>query len=393
MRSIFDANISGDLKCRTCMLMVTHACNLNCVYCYENHKDNQMMSFEMAKSAIMKEAGTVQRDERFERLEIDFMGGEPLMNFPLIQRVVEWLEAEPLPIPFICFATTNGTLLDDEKKAWFHQHRNIVWLGASYDGSTELQRKNRGATAENVDYDFFYEVWPRQGFKMTISKESLPCFAEGVLESQRKGYYLSASLAQGVDWDDKDACLYLEQLRKLSDTYIKEAELMPINLLIKPLFRLNDAEEQQESFCGTGRYMITYDIDGKSYGCHMFSPIVLGLDGALEMNKLLWESEEIATDLRCKDCFLKKYCPTCMGFNYHYRGNVAKRDFRWCKMVLAEVIAGCEFQIRKLSYKEILTKREAEYGQCALEAYSVLKSFSLDRTTAPFIRNTLLERG
>ena len=384
MKSIFEKNISGDLKCRTCMLMVTHTCNLKCIYCYETHKDNQMMSFEMAKMSILKEVEIIKNDERFERLEIDFMGGEPLMNFPLIRQVVEWLEVEPLPIPFICFATTNGTLLDEETKVWFRQHHDTIWLGASCDGSIDSQRKNRGEQAQYVDYSFFYEVWPRQSFKMTVSKESLPHLAEGILELQRKGYQLAASLAQGVAWENSDTILYLAQLRKLSAAYENEPNLIPINLLTRQLFNKSTKKEHQKSFCGTGRYMVTYDIDGKRYGCHMFSPVVLGEEKSLEIEQVDWETETIAEDVRCNECCMKDYCPTCMGFNYHYRGSVEKRDFRWCKMILAEAIASCEFQVHWLSQQKMLKKTDAKYAQCAIDSYSILSKVSFEDAVAPF---------
>lgn len=93
------------------MLMVTHACNLNCSYCYESFKRNSYMSFEMAKEIILKEAHMVAESDRFDEIQVDFMGGEPLMNFPLIKQIVEWLKNGGIDIPWICFASTNATLL------------------------------------------------------------------------------------------------------------------------------------------------------------------------------------------------------------------------------------------------------------------------------------------
>ncbi|HBE77525.1 MAG TPA: hypothetical protein DDW65_07040 [Firmicutes bacterium] len=384
MQPIFE-NLNGNLKRRICMLMVTHACNLNCTYCYEAHKDNQMMSFDLAKSLIMKEAELVQNDPRFDELEIDFMGGEPLMNFELIKRIIEWLAAEPFPVPFICFASTNGTLLDEERKAWFKKYRDLVWLGASYDGSDEMQRKNRGTEERTVDFSFFHETWPIQGFKLTVSKESLPHLAAGIFDSQRKGYRLAASLAQGVDWSDVEAELYLEQLRLLAKAYLDNSRLIPINLLTRGLFGLTNPSRHQRRFCGTGVHMISYDVDGRSYGCHMFSPVVLGQERALELSKVEWTCDTIAVDARCNECCLKDYCPTCMGFNYRYRGDLSKRDFRWCKMILAEAIASCEFQIKVLAARcESLTEDEAKHGQSALNAYPLLSSFSVRKAEVPF---------
>ena len=221
---------------RTCMLMITHTCNLNCTYCYEKYKSNKVMQFELAKKLILKECKVVQEDPRFRELEIDLMGGEPMMNFTLIRQLVEWAEMEPLSVPYVFFMVTNGTLFDEERKDWFRQHKNRIVVGASFDGTFEMQEENRKTLEGSVDMDFFQTTWPEQGFHMTISQETLPHLAEGVLEMQRKGYLLEASLAQGIEWTDRDAQIYLEQLYILSDAYLHAPELCPINLLtVSPL--------------------------------------------------------------------------------------------------------------------------------------------------------------
>ena len=117
-----DWGYEGSTRRRTCMLMVTHACNLNCTYCYETHKRNAYMDTDLAKEIILREAQFVSDSDNFDEIEIDFMGGEPLMNFPLIKSVVEWLEGGVIPVPWLCFATTNGTLLTDEIKDWLREH-------------------------------------------------------------------------------------------------------------------------------------------------------------------------------------------------------------------------------------------------------------------------------
>ena len=119
-----DWGYEGSTRKRTCMLIVTHACNLNCSYCYEAHKQNAYTDVDLAKRIILQESHFVSESKSFEELEIDFMGGEPLMNFPLIKEIVEWLETGVIDIPWVCFATTNGTLLTDKIKAWLREHKS-----------------------------------------------------------------------------------------------------------------------------------------------------------------------------------------------------------------------------------------------------------------------------
>ena len=92
--------------------------------------------------------------------------------------------------------------------------------------------------------------------------------------------------------------------------------------------------------------MITYDIDGRAYPCHMFTPLVLGEEkSCCAVNSDFCNAQEI-TDPDCRDCSYSNWCPTCYGFNYAFRGDVRKRDHGWCKMIDVQVRASCEFQVR-----------------------------------------------
>lgn len=380
-----DWGFDGSVHRRTCMLMVTHACNLNCSYCYEPYKKNLYMKVDLAKEIILREAKFVKDSEEFDELEIDFMGGEPIMNFPLIKEIVEWLESGVIDVPFICFATTNATLLTDEIKYWLCEHKQAINLGASYDGNNEMQSTNRGTDKSNIDLEFFKKLWSHQPSRMTISKETLPKLAEGVLDMQKRGYELGAALAQGVDWTIDDALMYREQLLILKDAYLKNPALKPFNRLTRYV-SVTDApanEEVQEKFCGTGKAMATYDIDGKKYGCHMFSPIVLG-DNALLADDVDWEAPESTADDYCVNCVLRNFCPTCPGFNYKYRGHIAVRDKRWCPVILAEAMTACEFQVECLAAVDKFDEQDAQHGKAALKAYKILKDFDIEKSQSPY---------
>lgn len=373
---------------RICMLMITHSCNLNCTYCYEAFKSSKKMDMQLAKSIILKEVEYVKQHKDIKGLEIDFMGGEPLTNFPLIKGLVEWAESELIEVPFLFFITSNGTLFDDERKAWFRKHRDTIVVGVSYDGTTEMQRKNRKTHENQIDMDFFHETWPFQEFHMTISQDSLPHLAEGILEIQKKGYAVNAALAQGVEWNDEDARLYDEQLQLLEKAYLNDLSLPPINLLSNVINVKSSAEvltTTQERFCGTGSGMITYDTDGKIYGCHMFSPIVLG-SLAKELDPENPPCQGAFEDSYCAACVLKLNCPTCAGFNYRYRGDISKRDHRWCKMVYVQLKRACEFQIKAIAtHLNRLGEYDAGLAEQALKAYPILSADCLTVQKGPYL--------
>lgn len=386
--SIWDIEHSG--KRRVCMLMITHRCNLKCSYCYETHKDMQDMSIEDAKTIIRKEAEFVKQSPNFEEIQIDFMGGEPLINFPLIKEVVEWLESGAIDVPWICFASTNGTLIDEEMAKWLEEHHRSLILGASYDGTPQMQSRNRGSDQYKIDLDFFRRLWPDQTFQMTISRETLPHLAEGVLQVQKKGYRIVASLAQGVDWTEEDALEYRRQLQILKKAYLEDLSLKPLNRLVKLLDIHNEdgSQRKQVQLCGSGLNMVTYDIDFKRFGCHMFTPIVTG-DRAIGVDDIKWDDQELMRDTYCEECVLRNFCPTCPGFNYKYRGDLGIRDKRWCSLVLAEALTSCEFQIERLSKIPKLTQEDAEHGIVAMRAYEILRHLDLQTDRSPYLCLTI----
>ena len=131
--------------------------------------------------------------------------------------------------------------------------------------------------------------------------------------------------------------------------------------------------------------MATYDIDGKKYGCHMFTPLVCGKAKAFLADSVDWESLETTADDYCKNCVLRSFCPTCAGFNYKYRGKLSIRDKRWCPIILAEAITACEFQVERIATMDKLDKQDAQHGRMALKAYKILKDFDVEKSQSPYI--------
>lgn len=360
---------------RTCTLIVTRRCNLNCTYCYEDYKcmdETFDMSFTTAKSILVKEFDSVANFESGDcEIEIDFMGGEPLMNFSLIRQVVEWLEKEPPPVPYICFATTNGTLAAQHKD-WLIRHRERFILGLSFDGTDEMQMSNRGTKAGcSVSIDLFRSLYPSQGFHMTVSRKSLRKLAEGVLFLQRRGCTVEVALAQGEEWEDVDAEEYKHQLEILALAYLSDKLLNPINLFCRFLGGIDGKPESvsQQKYCGTGTNMVAYDYNGKKYGCHLFTPLVLGAN-ARTCDEIKFP--RAVEDEFCRFCVLKSVCPTCAGFNYRDRGDIRLRDHRWCNLVLQQFKVTSVFQMKYIVSLISPTSEDVRYLRAARKAKDVI---------------------
>lgn len=93
-------------------LCLTHFCNLDCIYCYQHHDKEKKMSFETAKKCIDWIFVNIPKD--MEGVEISFIGGEPLVEFELIKQIYDYVNSINFKEPYIFYATTNGTLLDEK---------------------------------------------------------------------------------------------------------------------------------------------------------------------------------------------------------------------------------------------------------------------------------------
>lgn len=343
---------------RVVSLMLTWACNLNCIYCFEKYKTlGKEMSAEMAKKILKSEFEKLRLQNEHGRLKVEFFGGEPLMKFDVIKEVTEWIEENDPGIDYLLSVTSNGTLLDESKKEWFTCHKDNIRIVMSVDGSQEMQETNRGHKAGAVPMEFVHQTWPGLHFKSTISRVNLPTLAEGIIYLLEKGYIVAPNLAQGEDWQQGDEIIYKKELEKLADWYLAHPEISPVGLFNQPFFALLEPHClcPPQKNCGTGTTMVAYDVDGKSYPCHLFVPITHGRDNVIEeIAKIDFYDDASLIDDSCKKCGMLRICKTCYGFDFKDRGSVKKRDKRACRMKLVEAQIVSDFQINWL----IMQKRK-----------------------------------
>lgn len=336
------------------------------------------MPLNLAKEIIMQEVERVKKSGINDALKIDLFGGEPLMNFSFIKDFTGWLLEQKLDMPFIIYATTNGTLLDEEKQKWFREHKDIFVLVMSVDGNSMMQKNNRGVSLEKLPVEFAYELWPDQPFKMTISKDSIKTLSKGLLSLARKGYLIDCRLAQGENWGKEDAAHYKRELEIIARFFMKNPRYQPPSLFTKLYGNILTANTPLQ-YCGTGTNMTAYDVDGKSYPCHLFTPIVLGKDDRENLAKINFHDPEALTDPACKGCKLDRICPTCVGYNYFMRGDVRTRDKSMCRLMLEEAKVISAFQINYYTRgKKSLTDEELMKLKASLKVYESVKDFSFE---------------
>lgn len=341
-------------------LLMTYRCNLDCKYCYIHRKRNRDMSLDMAKTILepflLKKEGL---------LNIAFLGGETLLAFDVIKPLVKWIEKGDRKgnwnRRYRLFGSTNGTLLNDDKKEWIRKHKQALTLGLSFDGLPSVQRNNRGNN--DIDVDFFIQTWPRQPIQMTINAESVGRMADGVIYLLEKGASVHPNVAfEEEQWPEEKIAEYERQLDRLIDYYSTHNGIPPITQFIHNLNDYAyclDNHVTQERGCGSGYGFQVYDTDGQAYPCHMLSPLVLEGEKLQDIKNGLQANTECFEDEECSTCPYTTSCPTCMACNYLYRNSLQKRDKTHCAIMKAEVRAFIRKEICRLKAKKDLTPEDA----------------------------------
>jgi radical SAM protein with 4Fe4S-binding SPASM domain len=179
-------------------------------------------------------------------------------------------------------------------------------------------------------------MYPEQDVKMTISQETLPDLAEGVMDMHRKGFLVSCNLAYGIDWSDpQNTTILNRELHKLIDFYLKNPDIEPCSMLEMGISNVGLYEENAVRYCGTGKYMRAYDVDGSAYPCQFFMPLSIGEEKADAVKYISFPDEYLPDDEideKCRNCVVRSACPNCFGANYASTGSIYKRDDNMCRL-------------------------------------------------------------
>jgi sulfatase maturation enzyme AslB (radical SAM superfamily) len=315
-------------------LCVTHNCNLNCVYCYQEH-DIARMSLGTAKKAIDWIFDNVP--ENMSDIEIGFIGGEPLLEFDLIKKVVQYTCSKERAEKYIFYATTNGTLLTEEIKSWFSARKDCFVLGLSIDGTRETHNHNRSNSFDDIDIGFFVDTWPNQGVKMTLSEFSLHSFAKDIKYLHSIGFKEigGVNLFEGsTDWSqNKYIEVLIPQLSELVEFYV-DNDTLPLNQMFNKHLDFCEASvRSRRKWCGVGNGTNFFDVDGEMYPCPLVTKMTFSEEALNNIMAIDFTDDDQFVDEYCYDkCYLYPVCPTCYGANYLNCNAINKRDKRRCRI-------------------------------------------------------------
>lgn len=357
-------------------LHVAHTCNLNCEYCFASqgkyHGERALMSFEVGKRALdflIENSGTRRN------LEVDFFGGEPLMNWDVVKELVAYARVQEKIYNknFRFTLTTNGMLIDDDVIDFSNREMSNVVL--SLDGRQEVHDRLR------VDY-------MGRGSYETI----VPKFQEFVKRRGNKSYYMRGTFTHNnVDFTndifhmadlgftelsmepvvcaptdkssltDEDLPVLYEQYEILAKEMIKrKKEGRPFTFYHYMLdLKHGPCIYKRISGCGSGTEYMAVTPTGDLYPCHQFVGDTKYLLGNI------WDgvtNKEIQNEFKlcnayarpeCNDCWAKLYCSGgCAANSYHASGKITGIYEYGCELFKKRIECAVMIQVAESEEKQ-----------------------------------------
>ena len=345
-------SMAGHLKEKTAgvikalCLHVAHTCNLNCAYCFASqgkyHGERAVMSFEVGKRALdflIENSGTRRN------LEVDFFGGEPLMNFEVVKQLVAYARSveKQHNKNFRFTLTTNGLQIDDDVIEFANRECSNVVL--SLDGRKEIHDRYRVDYSGKGSWDRivpkFQKLVNARGGKNYYMRGTFthlnPDFLNDIKQMLDLGFTeLSMEPVVCAPGDPseltaQDLPIVLEQYEKLAELMIKRKDEGRPFTFYHYMLDLTDGPciYKRISGCGSGTEYMAVTPWGHLYPCHQFvgdEKFKLGniWDGVT--NKEI-QNEFAACNVyahpECRDCWARLYCSGgCAANAYHSTGSV-----------------------------------------------------------------------
>lgn len=337
-------------------LHIAHDCNLACKYCFaeegEYHGRRALMSFEVGKKAL---DFLIANSGNRRNLEVDFFGGEPLLNWNVVKQLVEYgrSKEEEFNKKFRFTLTTNGVLLNDEIMEFCNKEMSNVVL--SLDGRKEVNDGMRPFRNGSGSYDLivpkfqkFAESRNQMDYYVrgTFTKNNLD-FSEDVIHFADLGFkQMSIEPVVGLPEEpyaiqEEDLPKIMEEYDKLALEYIKrKKEGRGFNFFHFMLdLNAGPCVAKRLSGCGSGTEYLAVTPWGDLYPCHQFvgeEGFLLGTVDTGIVNTAVRDEFKfcnVYAKEKCKDCFARFYCSGgCAANAYKFHGSITDSYDVGCEM-------------------------------------------------------------
>ena len=337
-------------------LHIAHDCNLACKYCFaeegEYHGRRALMSFEVGKKAL---DFLVANSGNRVNLEVDFFGGEPLMNWDVVKQLVAYGRSleKPNNKKFRFTLTTNGVLLNDEVMEFVNKEMSNVVL--SLDGRKEVNDRMRPFRTGKGSYDLIVPKFQKLAesrnqtnyyIRGTFTRNNLD-FSEDVKHFADLGFkQMSIEPVVGPEEDpysirEQDLPQIMEEYDKLAleyiDRYKKGNGFNFFHFMID--LTQGPCVYKRLSGCGSGTEYLAVTPWGDFYPCHQFvgnEDFLMGnVDEGITKPEIVKEfgNCNVYSKEKCKNCFAKFYCSGgCAANSYNFHGTINDAYDIGCEM-------------------------------------------------------------
>ena len=342
-------------------LHIAHDCNLACKYCFaeegEYHGRRALMSFEVGKKAL---DFLIENSGNRRNLEVDFFGGEPLMNWEVVKQLVEYGRSKEKEHNknFRFTLTTNGVLLNDEIMEFLNKEMSNVVL--SLDGRKEVNDMMRPFRNGKGSYDMivpkFQKFAQKRGQKDyyirgTFTRNNLD-FSKDVIEFADLGFKqmsiepVVASEEESYAIQKEDIPQICEEYDKLAKEYIKRKKEGRGFELFHFMIDLEQGPcvAKRLSGCGSGTEYLAVTPWGDLYPCHQFvgeEEFLLGnVEEGITNTNMRDEFKlcNVYAKEKCKDCFARFYCS----------GGCAANSYKFHHSITDAYDIGCELERKRV---------------------------------------------
>lgn len=353
--------------------VLTEDCNLRCTYCYLSHKNSRRrMEFGVARRCV--DLILERRDISAEpRVVWDFIGGEPLLELSLMERIVEHVinKAYILDHPWFSASTfaitTNGLLYRNPEVVRFvERYRDLLDITLSIDGPREVHDRVRVTKGGRGSYDtvrksvaLWLEHFPWAATKVTISHDNVDSVATSILHLFELGITrVNANVVFENVWEEGDDLVLEEQLDRLADEMIARGlwRTHTCSFFQRNVGKPIGPDSDNRNWCGSGR-MLAIDAEGKFYPCNRFLEFSLSkrtarpigsVDRGIDHNLVrpfLALTRRAQSPEDCLSCGVASGCAWCQALNYEEAATptIYRRATFLCKMHKARVRANGRF--------------------------------------------------
>ncbi len=338
-------------------LHIAHDCNLGCKYCFaeegEYHGRRALMSFEVGKKAL---DFLILNSGNRRNLEVDFFGGEPLMNWEVVQRLVEYGRSQEglHGKKFRFTLTTNGMLLNDEIMEFCNQEMSNVVL--SLDGRREINdfmrptRGGKGSSYDRIVPKFQKFAKSRKGkdyyIRGTFTRHNLD-FLQDVKHFADLGFDqmsmepVVASSDEPYAIREEDLPQIMEEYDKLALEYIKRKKegqgfhFFHFNIDLSQ----GPCVAKRLAGCGSGTEYLAVTPWGDFYPCHQFVGREEFRMGSVDEGIIRTDIQDefklcnVYAKEKCRDCFARFYCSGgCAANSYQFHGRITDAYDIGCEM-------------------------------------------------------------